>query len=106
MLQLHTLGELRLTASGNEILPGRRKELALLVYLARQSPKPVRREQLIGLLWDERDEERARSSLRQALLRLRRALGDGLVVDRETVQLTDGIVTLDARAFEDDARAG
>jgi DNA-binding SARP family transcriptional activator/tetratricopeptide (TPR) repeat protein len=106
MLQLHTLGELRLTASGSDLLPGRRKELALLAYLARQSPKAVRREELIDLLWDERDEERARSSLRQALLRLRRAVGDALVVDRETVHLDIRVVALDAREFEDDARAG
>ena len=106
MLQLHTLGELRLTAAGSELLPGRRKELVLLVYLARQAPRQIRRDELIGLLWDERDEERARSSLRQALLRLRRAVGDGLIVDRETVQLIDGVVALDARELENDARAG
>jgi tetratricopeptide (TPR) repeat protein/TolB-like protein len=105
-LRLRTLGELRLSSTDGELLPGRRKELALLAYLARRAPRVVRRDELIGLLWDERDEVHARQSLRQALLRLRRAVGDGLVVTRESAQLLDGVVELDSRAFETESREG
>jgi len=106
MLHLRTLGDLRLGGADGEVLRGRRKELVLLAYLARRSPRPVRREELIGLLWDERDEIHARQSLRQALLQLRRALGDGVVVTRESVQLLDGVVELDVRVFEAEIREG
>ena len=106
MLRLRTLGELRLSGADGELLHGRRKELALLAYLTRRAPRSVRREELIGLLWDERDETHARQSLRQALLRLRRAVGDGLVVTRDSVQLLDDVVELDARVFEAESRAG
>ena len=75
-----TLPGLRLLKDGVEVrsLAGRRLPLALLVYLAveRQASRDV----LLGLLWPERDEPRARHSLRQALHELRRALGDCLDV--------------------------
>src|SRR5215208_6913068 len=106
MLRLQTLGEIRLTGSDGDLLAGRRKELVLLAYLARRSPRAVRRDELIGLFWDERDEARARSSLRQALLQLRRAVGDGLTVDREMVRLAQDVVAMDAAMFDADARAG
>src|SRR5690349_7493236 len=75
-LSLRVLGPLRLTRSGEEVLPGRRKELVLLAYLARRAPAGATRAELATLLWGERGEERGRQSLRQALLRLRRAVGD------------------------------
>jgi DNA-binding SARP family transcriptional activator len=105
-LRLRTLGELRLTGPTGELLAGRRKELVLLTYLARRSPRPVRRAELIGLLWGERAEARARQSLRQALLQLRRALGEGLEVDPEVVRLEGDVVDLDLRALEMDRAAG
>ena len=52
------------------------KSRALLSYLAVQSQRSFRREVLAGLLWPNRPESAARADLRQALHRLRRALGD------------------------------
>jgi DNA-binding SARP family transcriptional activator/predicted ATPase len=52
------------------------KVRALLAYLAMQADRPHRRETLVGLLWPELTERRARHNLSQALLTLRRALGD------------------------------
>jgi DNA-binding SARP family transcriptional activator len=70
---LFTLGDLRLVGPGGPLLAGRRKELVLLAYVARRSPKPVSREELASLLWGERDEDKARQSLRHAPYRTCRA---------------------------------
>jgi DNA-binding SARP family transcriptional activator/tetratricopeptide (TPR) repeat protein len=106
MLRLHTLGDLGLSGPDGELLAGRRKELALLAYLAWRSPRAARRVELAGLLWDERQEARARQSLRQAVLRLRRTLGEGLVVEKSSIRLAEGVVELDTRALETDVAAG
>ena len=73
-----------------------RKNLALLVYLAR-SPKRARtREHLIGLLWADKPEEDARHSLNEAVRTLRRYLGEGgLESDGNQVRLGAGAVELD-----------
>ncbi|HEX6090966.1 MAG TPA: AAA family ATPase [Gemmatimonadales bacterium] len=73
------------------------KALGLLAYLALE-PGPHSRESLACLLWGESDEEAARTSLRQALLHLRDAVGDAIRADRTTVSLT-GPVECDATAF-------
>ncbi|MGH7527621.1 MAG: winged helix-turn-helix domain-containing protein, partial [Gemmatimonadales bacterium] len=74
MILLRTLGELRVEGA-ETTLSRRRKELALLAYLARQADRAVPRAELASLLWEERDDARARQSLRQALLELKRVLG-------------------------------
>ncbi|HET8655502.1 MAG TPA: diguanylate cyclase [Longimicrobiaceae bacterium] len=103
---IRTLGALRLTLAGVEVLPGRRKELALLAYLARRSPAGASRAELATLMWGERGEARAKQSLRQALLQLRRSVGAALEVDGETVRLTAGSFKLDVVSFETELRAG
>ncbi|MBI4419800.1 MAG: AAA family ATPase [Gemmatimonadetes bacterium] len=105
MLSLGTLGPVRLTGAGGELLPGRRKELVLLTYLARRSPRPVSRAELATLLWGERPEANARQSLRQALLNLKRVV-DGLEIETETVTLPDGALEFDVLAFERDLASG
>jgi DNA-binding SARP family transcriptional activator/tetratricopeptide (TPR) repeat protein len=106
MFLLRTLGELRLSSPSGELLPGRRKELVLLAYLARRSPRAVRRAELAALLWGERDEARARHSLRQALLALRRAVGEGLVITAGNATLSAGVVETDLATFEAAVAAG
>jgi DNA-binding SARP family transcriptional activator len=62
--QLVTLGQLRLVEAGDaERLPGRRKELVMLAFVARRAPRDVSREELAALLWGERADDRARHSL-------------------------------------------
>ena len=102
MLALYTLGELRLEGGSTAGLSSRRKELTLLTYLARRSPKTVAREELADLLWGDRDPARARQSLRQALLELKRMVGDGLDTGASRVGLAAGALTLDAACFESD----
>ena len=52
------------------------KVRALLAYLAVESGRPHRREALAALLWPNCPKSAARTNLRQALYRLRRALTD------------------------------
>src|SRR5574341_224306 len=84
-----------------------RKNLALLVYLAR-SPKRTRtRDHLIGLLWADKVEKAARHSLNVALGTLRDSTGEaGIVTEVDRVRLAEGIVTLDADGLEAHAAAG
>ena len=71
MILLRTLGAVQLEG-GPLSLAGRRRELALAAFLARRAPRPCQRTELASLLWESRDEARARQSLRQALLELKR----------------------------------
>ena len=105
MLHVRTLGELRQKGDGNA-RPLRRKPLALLTYLARRSPQSISRTELATLFWGERGEERARQSLRQALLELKQALGDQIDIDAESVRLAPSAVELDIVSFERDLADG
>src|SRR3989442_811550 len=78
-----TLGPVAVSVDGGSAPPELlwRKNLALLVYLAR-SPKRARaREHLIGLLWGDKPEGAARHSLNEAVPVLRRHAGDRGVED-------------------------
>ena len=84
-----------------------KKNLALLVYLAR-SPKRARtREHLVGMLWGDKSDEKARRSLNEALRELRRSMGDGtLQSDNTQVRVTAEAVELDTDKLEALAGAG
>jgi len=94
--RLRLLGEVRLEVRGEELLAGRRKPLLLLAFVACHGPRGVSREAAIEAMWGDRPEARARQSVRQALLLLRRTLGDVLVADRERIALRPGSVRVDA----------
>ena len=79
--RLLTFGRLALVdARGRDepSLTTRRRKLALLAYLALRR-RPIPRAVLVDVFWGERDEERARKSLSDALSHLRRVLGSGIV---------------------------
>lgn len=103
--QLDLLGPPRLRTAEGELLGGR-KELALLAYVACRGPRAVGRAELTDVFWGDRDETRARQSLRQALAKLRRALGDALAVTPDGVALDPDAVALDVARFEAALRAG
>ncbi|MEZ4867222.1 MAG: BTAD domain-containing putative transcriptional regulator [Caldilineaceae bacterium] len=87
MLKLFFLGRPYIEIDGAEIELGRRKNLALLAYLA-LATEPRRREELTALLWPELDAYHAQTALRRDLSVLRNALGNGaLVVHRDVVGL-------------------
>jgi predicted ATPase/DNA-binding SARP family transcriptional activator len=101
-LKLFLLGPPRIECKGKPIEIGRRKAVALLVYLA-LSGRSHSRDALATLFWPEHDQSRARAGLRRALAALKKALGEGwLDVDWETVGLNrDAEVWLDVGQFQD-----
>lgn len=90
-------------ASGADLRPRGRKARALLAYLAMHPDKPVSRERLTALLWSDRAEEQARSSLRQSLFELRHfGNGRGLLrVDRDSVTLRGDHLETDIQRLRD-----
>jgi len=103
------LGPVAVSADGGEAPAEllQRKNLALLVYLAR-SPKQTRgREHLTGVLWAEKPEAKARHSLREAVRILRRSLGEeGLITQGDWIGLAPGFVRLDTDDFAELEAAG
>jgi DNA-binding SARP family transcriptional activator len=57
---------------GRTLVPPGSKARMLLAYVAMNATRPVPRERLAGLLWDDCDDQRARHRLRQCLMELRR----------------------------------
>ncbi len=100
MARLRTLGGISLDLTSVNTLSSPRKELTLLAYLAAKEGRPVRRTALASLFWEDREETRARQSLRQGLLELKRLLGDGLVVTEDQVTLAPGAIEVDTLVFE------
>lgn len=83
------------------------RNLALLAYLALAS-KPLSRDHVAELFWGDRDEERARHSMREALSRLRQLLGPDAIPQRSnSVALSSSVSLLvDAKALIAAAAAG
>ena len=94
VLTLHFLGEPNIESpDGSVSLPTRKTE-ALLFYLALEGRQP--RERLRFLLWGDKDERQAASSLRNAVCALRRVLPGNLLSDHGHLQLRDAATDLAA----------
>jgi DNA-binding SARP family transcriptional activator len=102
---LRTLGELHLEG-GSGHLSSPRKELTLLTYLIRHEGRGVSRAELADLLWGSKDSGRARQSLRQALVELKRTFNEELVIDQERVSVIPHTLKVDVIEFEQDLAAG
>ncbi len=101
MIELRTLGRGTVYKNGAELtgLLSQRQQFALLVYLAVEGR--VTRDHLIAIFWPDREEERARHSLSQALYALRRELPEGcLKVEGDSVWLAEGLSNVDAGQLE------
>ncbi len=103
-LALQLLGGFGLRdAAGQEIRVPSRKGRALLAYLAMHAGQSIGRDRLAALLWEEADDELARSSLRQALAALRRLLPAcaqaALVADTGAVRLDAGLIDTDVASL-------
>ncbi len=83
-----------------EIVISARKGRALLAILAISPSGSVSREKLAALLWSDRGEDQARSSLRQTLTVLRKELGalgaNLLIADVQRVELARDTMEIDA----------
>jgi class 3 adenylate cyclase/DNA-binding SARP family transcriptional activator len=98
---LTLLGRFDLSGPNGPIDLPNKKLAALLAHLACTAPEPQSREKLATLLWGSHVETRARQSLRQALFRLRRALGEDVVIgDGEEISLAPGRVDCDVARRE------
>lgn len=109
MIRLQTLGTLEVTLDGHEAPAPLlwKKNVALLLYLARAPKRRCTREQLIGLLWPEKDDAAARQSVREAIRVLRQYVGEArLKTSGDVIQLLEGAVELDADQFEQLAKQG
>lgn len=103
VIQCRTLGPLDVTVDGAaapaELLW--RKNLALLLYLARTPTHRCTREHAIGLLWPDKDDAAARQSVREAVRVLRHCVGDErLKTQGDQIELLNGAVELDTERFE------
>ncbi|SDB67074.1 BTAD domain-containing putative transcriptional regulator [Belnapia rosea] len=101
LLQASLFGPLRATFAGQELRLRSRKARALLGYLLMTEGGEESRERLVGLLWSETGEDKARASLRQVVHELREAMEtagcDALRAGRLTI-------CLDLSATQPDAR--
>ena len=101
---LRTLGTTELVGSGAagpqaERLLGAGKPLALLAYCASARNRDHSRDLLASLLWPQAGSDRSRHNLRQALWRLRRAIGDALETRDDVVVRLDASVATDREQF-------
>lgn len=91
MLEICLLGGITIRLNGELITQFRSQtEIALLAYLA-HSGKTHNREALADLLWEARSTKQSQSNLRTVLARLRKRVGDQLVVTRKTVSLLHSV---------------
>jgi serine/threonine-protein kinase len=106
MIELRTLGAVDLrTSSGGEAEAVLRqpKRLAILAYLAADSPRRFhRRDTLLALFWPDLDEEHARAALRRSLHFLRQGLGPEVLESRgdEEVAVPERALRCDAAELE------
>jgi len=99
--RLSLLGSFALNGPDGSVDLSSKKLVGLLAYLAVTGPKPQSRDKLVGLLWGSHFDVQARQNLRQALFRLRRALGqDALISDADEILLAPGVVECDATQLE------
>lgn len=90
MLRIRLLGQFALSLDGQAVDLSARAAQALLAWLALNAPRRQPRERLADLLWPDADAASARQGLRNALWKLRSAIGDGyLTSDKFTVGLSE-----------------
>ena len=103
MLRLKTFGGLWLEADEGALTgaAAQRRRLVLLAALAAAGGKGMSRDAVVGLLWPEVDEARARAALSQALYALKRDTGeDELVLGHDVLTLSTAILRSDVAEFE------
>jgi DNA-binding SARP family transcriptional activator/tRNA A-37 threonylcarbamoyl transferase component Bud32 len=90
MIELLTLGGASLRRDGAELtgLSVHKQKLALTSYIAVEGP--VARDNLLGMFWPEKPEDKARHSLSQVLYALRKELGEECVTTTgDQIELAD-----------------
>jgi len=97
-LEILLLGAFQLRSGAQVLELAGRRERALLAYLAMPAGESRSRDKLAGMLWSERGDKQARDSLKQAILKVRKAMDgmqpDALLSDREFVSLDPATVSV------------
>jgi TolB-like protein/Tfp pilus assembly protein PilF len=100
-LRLRVLGHFEIIAPDERSIDiPTKKNRGLLAILALSPSARSTRERLCGLLWGDRTEDQARSSLRQSLAVLRKELGDH---EQSILQTRDDVVGLQLKSLHVDA---
>jgi predicted ATPase/DNA-binding SARP family transcriptional activator len=89
-LQIRLLGAPEASLDGQRVTDLKLRKTQALLYILASHGGPQPRSILTGLLWCDLPEAAASANLRKSLFELRRALGDFLDVERETVALRRG----------------
>ncbi|HEY6825514.1 MAG TPA: hypothetical protein VI259_01580, partial [Gemmatimonadaceae bacterium] len=103
MLRLRTFGGLWLEGDEGPLTgaAAQRRRLVLLAALAAAGQRGMSRDALVGLLWPEVDDARARAALSQALYALKRDTSvDELVLGHDVLTLNTGVVWSDVSEFD------
>jgi len=103
VLRLKTFGGVWLEGDEGPLTgaAAQRRRLVLLAALAAAGQKGMSRDAVVGLLWPEVDEARARAALSQALYALKRDAGeDELVLGHDVLTLNSDILWSDVSEFE------
>jgi TolB-like protein len=99
MHRLKLFGNFELAGPEGRVAFPSAKLSACLAYLA-LAPRAVPREELTALLWGRHFDEQARQNFRQALARLRKAVGaDAIETDDATIRLVAGAFESDVEEF-------
>jgi len=110
-MPLSLLGGLTIAGpAGAAVALPTRKTALVLAALALLGDKGASREALVEWIWPDRSDGQGKSSLRQALTAIRKALpavleGAALVTEHDSIRLTGPDTGIDLRAFEALARA-
>jgi DNA-binding SARP family transcriptional activator/ATP/maltotriose-dependent transcriptional regulator MalT len=108
MLNISLFGKLEVTRDGTPVEISSQPAQLLLSYLVLNAGTLHRRDRLAGLLWPDSDEIHARNNLRQALWRLRKAIGQEYILINRTslgwnpdAEYQSDVATLEERGVED-----
>ncbi len=98
--KLKLFGHFELSGPDGKSVAASAKLSALLAFLE-VAGKAVGRDQLTSLLWGSHFDEQARQNFRQALARLRKALGPEVILaDDQSVHLAPGAIASDLAEFQ------
>jgi TolB-like protein/DNA-binding SARP family transcriptional activator/Tfp pilus assembly protein PilF len=104
MFKLQTFGGLALTLDGQPCERSliQRRQLALLAALAAAGPSGLSRDKLVGLMWPDRANDRARNLLDQALYAARRVCGQSVFLTTQTaIALNPAVIESDVGEFSE-----
>ena len=102
MLRLRTFGGLWLEGDERPLTgaAAQRRRLALLAALGAAGRNGMSRDAVVGLLWPEVDDARARAALSQALYALKRDTSAELVLGHDVLTLNGDVLRVDISEFE------